>query len=44
MPELGFRSASQLLRALAEREISSRELLDEFLTRIEGWTQRCGPW
>src|SRR5262245_66232000 len=35
--ELGFRPASQLLRALHEREISSRELLDEYLTRIERW-------
>jgi amidase len=37
MSELGFRSASQLLRALAGREISSRELLDHFLERIQRW-------
>jgi amidase len=37
MSELGFRSASQLLRALDEREISSRELLGEYLARIERW-------
>src|SRR5262245_17036848 len=37
MTELGFRSASQLLRALGEREISSRELLGEYLARIERW-------
>ncbi len=35
MGELGFRSASALLRALREREISSRELLAHFLARIE---------
>ena len=37
MPELGFRSASDLVRALRQREISSRELLDLYLTRIERW-------
>ena len=37
MPELGFRSASDLLRALRQCEISSRELLDHYLARIERW-------
>ena len=37
MPELGFRSASDLLRALRQREISSRELLDHYLARVERW-------
>ena len=35
MLELGFRSASALLRALHQREVSSRELLAHFLDRIE---------
>jgi amidase len=35
MPELGFDSATALLRALREREISSRELLEHYLARIE---------
>jgi amidase len=37
MPELGFRSASDLLRALTQREISSRELLEHYLARVERW-------
>jgi amidase len=37
MPELGFRSASNLLQALRRRELSSRELLDHYLARIERW-------
>jgi len=37
MPELGFRSASALLRALRQREISSRELLEHYLARVERW-------
>ncbi|HEY8155100.1 MAG TPA: amidase [Myxococcota bacterium] len=37
MPELGFRSASELLRALRQREISSRELLEHYLARVEAW-------
>ncbi len=35
MLELGFRSASELVRALRERELSSRELLEHYLARIE---------
>jgi amidase len=35
LPELAFRSATALLRALRDREISSRELLDHYLARIE---------
>ena len=35
MLELGFRSASELTRALREREISSRELLEHYLDRVE---------
>jgi amidase len=37
MSELGFHSASDLMRALRRREISSRELLDHYLARIERW-------
>ncbi len=37
MSELGFRSASDLVRALRRREISSRELLDHYLARVERW-------
>jgi amidase len=37
MPDLGFRSASQLLRSLRRREISSRELLEHLLARVERW-------
>ena len=37
MPELGFRSASHLVRALRQREISSRELLDHYLARVGRW-------
>jgi amidase len=33
--EIGQRSASELLRALRAREISSRELLEHYLSRIE---------
>jgi amidase len=35
MPETGLLSASDLLRALRAREISSRELLEHYLARIE---------
>jgi amidase len=35
MLELGFRSASELMRALRERELVSRELLEHYLARIE---------
>jgi len=35
MLELGFRSATALLRAVRERRISSRELLEHFLDRID---------
>ena len=37
MLELGLRSASELVRALRARELSSRELLEHYLARIERW-------
>jgi amidase len=37
MTTLGFRSASELTRALRRRELGSRELLEHQLARIERW-------
>ncbi len=35
MSDLGFKSASELAASIRDREISSRELLDHFLARVE---------
>ena len=35
MTDLPFRSATELTRALAAREISCRDLLELYLTRVE---------
>lgn len=35
MSELGYRSATDLVRALKAKEVGSRELLDHLLTRVE---------
>ena len=34
-PELGYRTAAELLKALADRQISSRELVAAAIARIE---------
>jgi amidase len=42
MTDLPFRSATELTRALAAREISSRELLELYLTRVEKLDPQLG--
>jgi len=37
MTDLAFQSATALLAALRRREVSSRELLEHFLARVERW-------
>ena len=37
MTDLAFQSATALLAALRRRELSSRELLEHFLARVERW-------
>ncbi len=37
MDSLAFRSATDLLQALRSRELSSRELLEHYLARVEGY-------
>jgi amidase len=42
MTDLPFRSATELTRALAARELSSRELLELYLTRVDELDARVG--
>ncbi len=40
MPDIAFRSASQLAKAIREKEVSSRELLDHYLERVEKFNSK----